>query len=248
MPLVRVRNIALYRGGRPILQDVSFDIHGGKILTLIGPNGAGKTTLLRILLGLQKPDGGEVVKKDSLRIGYMPQKLTLPETIPLTVADFLGIWAQKDTPKPGDLLDLVGMGGKETYSMHSLSGGEMQRVLLARALQTQPDLLVLDEPVQGVDLSGQRDLYRLILTVRNTYGCAVVLVSHDLHLVLKNSDQVVCLNGHVCCSGSPETVAQAPEYLKLFGPLDDADLALYAHHHDHVHDPVTGACGGKNHA
>jgi len=222
--------------GRRVLEGVELDLHAGEIVTLIGPNGAGKTTLVRVILGLLKPNAGRVRRKSGLTIGYMPQRMHLPENLPLTVDRFLrlarpirsgGIEAIAEELEILHLLD---------NPMQKLSGGEQQRVLLARALSREPDLLVLDEPVQGVDVIGQAELYRLIGRIRDRYRCGVLMVSHDLHLVMATTDRVLCINRHVCCVGHPQSVSKHPAYLELFGtPVSDG-LALYQHHHDHVHD------------
>jgi zinc transport system ATP-binding protein len=205
---------------------------------VIGPNGAGKTTLLRVALGLQRPDAGHLHRRAGLRFGYVPQRLAIDETLPLTVRRFLAL-----SPRvPRDLaaaLAEVGAAYTLDLPVQTLSGGELQRVLLARALLREPDLLVLDEPVQGVDIKGQAELFALIRRVRDKRGCAVLLVSHDLHLVMAATDRVVCLNHHVCCSGHPEAVSRDPAYRALFGAAIDG-FALYAHRHDHSHDLATG--------
>lgn len=245
MPLITVDTIGFEKNNKSILHNVSFTLNEDSIMTIVGPNGAGKTTLLKLILGLEKPTSGRIIKKPKLSIGYMPQKLKIQPTLPLTVLDFLNIWGTFDLSTIRKTLDDVGMGEKEKYSMHTLSGGEVQRVLLARAILVKPDILVLDEPIQGVDIAGQSDLYKLILDIKKRFRCSVLLVSHDLHLVLKSSDIVVCLNGHICCSGSPESIAQAPEYQTLFGHKSTQELALYTHDHDHEHDPVSGECQNK---
>jgi zinc transport system ATP-binding protein len=208
-------------------------------VTLVGPNGAGKTTLLRILLGLQRPSAGSAWRRPGLRIGYLPQRLAIDETLPLTVRRLLALAGPAGKERIDAALAEVGAKPLASMPVQALSGGELQRVLLARALLREPDLLVLDEPVQGVDVTGQGELYALIRHIRDRRGCGVLLVSHDLHLVMAASDEVVCLNRHVCCSGHPETVTRHPAYRALFG---DA-IAVYAHHHDHVHDPVAETMG-----
>lgn len=233
--LVRVRDAAIAFGGRPVLAGVDCAIGPGEILTLIGPNGAGKTTLVRIMLGLLRPDRGRVRRRSRLRIGYVPQRLHIEPTLPLTVCDFLALGQRCDRAEYRRALDEVGIGALVDSPVQEVSGGEMQRVSLARALLRRPDLLVLDEPAQGVDVTGQRELYRLIAGLRESRGCAVLLVSHDLHLVMAATDRVICLNGHVCCEGEPLTVSADPEYRRLFGELE-RDFAIYPHHHDHRHD------------
>lgn len=223
-------------GARAVVDGVDIAARPGEIVTLIGPNGAGKTVLLKILLGLIAPDAGRVVRAEGLRIGYMPQKLAADPNLPMSVARFVGL-AGKYGPSAIDAaLTWAGAADLRDSPMTGLSGGETQRVLLARALVREPGLLVLDEPAQGVDVTGQDALYALVATLRDRLGCAVLLVSHDLHLVMARSDRVVCLNGHVCCTGQPEAVGRDPAFAAMFGERAGESLALYRHHHDHVHD------------
>jgi zinc transport system ATP-binding protein len=234
--LIDVRNVSAVLGGRSVLDGVDLQLLDGEIVTLIGPNGAGKTTLVRVVLGLLKPDGGKVWRRDGLSLGYMPQRLQLSENMPLTVTRFLRLARAADAGVFDEVVEEVGIDHLLGSPMQRLSGGEHQRVLLARALMRKPRLLVLDEPVQGVDVIGQAELYTLIARIRARHGCSVLMVSHDLHLVMANTDRVLCLNRHVCCVGHPENVQRHPAYLELFGaPVRDG-LALYRHHHDHRHD------------
>jgi zinc transport system ATP-binding protein len=223
-------------GGRSILAGVDIAVHRGEIVTLIGPNGAGKTTLLRILLGLIKPEHGVVERKPGLRLGYMPQRVEIDPLLPLPVRRFLELGRPADRAALVTALEEVKAAHVIDQPVQAISGGELRRVLLARALLREPELLVLDEPVQGVDVIGQGDLFRLIVAIREKRGCGVLMVSHDLHLVMAATDTVLCLNKHVCCTGRPETVSRHPEYIALFGARDADALALYTHHHDHVHD------------
>ena len=220
-------------GVKVILEDVSLTLMPGKIMTLIGPNGAGKTTLLKVMLNLIPVSKGTLTRKSGLKIGYMPQKLDINPTLPMTVERLLSLGTSARTSKIQPLIDMclkeVGAYALKHSRLTVLSGGEMQRVMLARALLIAPDLLVLDEPMQGVDVLGQEELYQLIARIRDNRGCAVLLVSHDLHLVMAASDEVVCLNTHVCCSGHPNQVTVDPGYQKLF-------VAPYQHEHDHLHD------------
>lgn len=217
-----------------ILDHVSFRIEEKKIVTIIGPNGAGKTTLLKILLGLLNPSSGTVRRKPNLVIGYMPQKIFFDQSLPLTVIKFLSLFEQKMNPiKALELLNARSLAEK---SIHVLSGGEFQRVLLARALLRLPRLLVLDEPGQGLDVLGQNELYHLIKKLRDHLNCAILLVSHDLHFVHSASDQVICLNHHICCAGSPEDIQTMEAYQALFGGKRPGALAPYIHDHDHRHD------------
>jgi len=233
-PLVEAHKITLRIGRSELLRAVDLAIRPHEVVSLIGPNGAGKTTLIRVLLGLLRPSAGRVSRRPGLVIGYVPQRMRLDPVLPLTVGRFLTIGRRG--VEIASVLAAVGAGHLARASMHELSGGELQRVVLARALVRDPGLLILDEPAQGVDVNGQLELYQLIERIRNQRGCGVLLVSHDLHVVMGATDRVVCLNRHVCCSGAPETVTRHPEYLSLFGPRAAASLAIYAHDHDHSHD------------
>jgi zinc transport system ATP-binding protein len=234
--LIDARGIQLSFGERDILKGVDLVIDQGEIVTLIGPNGAGKTSLVKVVLGLLKPTCGELARQKKLRIGYMPQKLHIEPSLPLTVKRFLSLAASVREPELLDALTRVGIERLLHNPIQLLSGGETQRVLLARAILRKPELLVLDEPVQGVDVAGQAELYRLINQLRDQLNCGVLMVSHDLHLVMANTDTVVCLNKHVCCHGHPEKVSNHPAYLELFGATAHTDIAVYTHNHDHSHD------------
>ena len=235
--LVEVTGVDLKLGGNAVLSGVSLTAREGEIVTLIGPNGSGKSTLVRVVLGLLEPDRGRVYMRPGTRVGYMPQRVVIDETLPLTVGRFLSLGAARGAvAQPRATLDEVGIADLVERPIQRLSGGEMQRVLLARALLREPDLLVLDEPVQGVDVTGQGELFDLITRIRDRRGCGVLMVSHDLHLVMASTDTVVCLNHHVCCTGRPEAVSRHPAYLALFGPLAERGLAVYTHQHDHRHD------------
>ena len=233
--LIRLAGVGVTFAGQSVLQDVQLSVKPGEIVTLIGPNGAGKTTLVRAVLGLLKPDTGSVWRKPKLRVGYMPQKLHVDATLPLSVLRFLRLVPGVARSHVQAALAEVGAEQVIDSPLQSISGGELQRVLLARALLREPELLVLDEPVQGVDVAGQAELYRLITQLRDRHGCGVLMVSHDLHLVMSTTDQVVCLNRHVCCSGHPEQVSFDPAFVELFGE-DAKSLAIYTHRHDHAHD------------
>ena len=234
--LVSLENVSVSFGQRRVLSDISLVLSPGKILTLLGPNGAGKSTLVRVVLGLVAADSGTIKRDKALRIGYVPQKLHLDATLPLTVSRFLRLrpGTRKDEILPA--LKRVQAGHLIDAPMQKLSGGENQRVLLARALMNNPQLLVLDEPTQGVDVNGQLALYNLIDNLRCELGCAVLMVSHDLHLVMAKTDEVLCLNQHICCSGSPEVVSTHPEFIAMFGNRGAEQLAIYRHHHNHRHD------------
>jgi len=237
--LVKADNIGFKTADRHILQQVSLEVRQGQLVTLIGPNGAGKTTLVRIVLGLLQAHTGTLTRSNGLRIGYMPQKLFIEPTLPLTVRRFLQLAAPRRRQSVEPLLEEVRIAHLLDQQVSSLSGGEQQRVLLARALSQSPQLLVLDEPAQGVDVSGQVELYQLINTIRERHGCGVLMVSHDLHLVMATTDEVICLNQHICCHGKPEHVSHDPAYLALFGRREAETLAVYTHRHNHSHD-LTG--------
>ncbi|MCW8333078.1 zinc ABC transporter ATP-binding protein ZnuC [Vibrio paucivorans] len=251
--LVELHNIQVRFGQKNVLDNVSLSLEKGKITTLIGPNGAGKSTLVKVLLGLQNVHSGHISKPAKLRIGYVPQKLKLNDSLPLDVKRFLKLAGRFSDQELLDALKLVGAEHLIRNNMHQLSGGENQRVLLARALLQRPDLLVLDEPAQGVDVQGQIDLYELIDNIRHRFGCAVFMVSHDLHLVMAKTDDVICLHHHVCCSGAPASIAKHPKYIALFGSAERESLAFYHHEHSHHHhdlagQPVKGdAAGCANH-
>lgn len=235
MLLVKAHQISVRREHKEILSHVDLKVHVKEIVTVVGPNGAGKSTLLKVVLGLIRPQSGTVETKVPIRMGYMPQHARIDPFIPLTVQRFLALAPALDVSWKAHITAELNIRHLLVRPLQSLSGGEMQRVILARALFSKPDLLVLDEPVQGVDLSGQTELYRLIAKIRNQYQCGILMVSHDLHLVMAETDCVVCLNQHVCCAGTPATVSQSPEFLKLFGLESAGGFAVYAHHHDHSH-------------
>ncbi|MCK5716739.1 MAG: zinc ABC transporter ATP-binding protein ZnuC [Thiomargarita sp.] len=229
--LVEVQNVTIQFQQHIALKNVSLTIERGKIITLIGPNGAGKSTLVRVVLGLITVQTGHVSRQSGIRIGYMPQRFNINPILPLTVARFLTLGNTQTTAVLQNMLEEVGAVHVLNRPIHNISGGEMQRVLLARALLRNPDLLVLDEPIQGVDITGQYELYELIAHIRKERGCGILMVSHDLHLVMSATDDVICLNQGICCSGHPETVTQHPAYIKLFGARAAQDLAIYTHHH-----------------
>jgi zinc transport system ATP-binding protein len=239
--LIEAVGVTVRIGRHELLSGVDLEVAAGEILSLIGPNGAGKTTLVRVLLGVQSPGGGRIRRRPGLIVGYVPQRLHVDPTLPLAVGRFLSVGRRwRDRTRTSEALAEVGAAHLERALIAELSGGEFQRVTLARALLRDPDLLILDEPAQGVDFSGQLELYALIERLRDERGCGVLLVSHDLHVVMAATDRVVCLNRHVCCAGQPEAVSRHPEYLNLFGHRAAAGLAIYTHEHDHAHD-LTGA-------
>ncbi|MDA1000039.1 MAG: zinc ABC transporter ATP-binding protein ZnuC [bacterium] len=234
-PLIEARGVWISFDGNPALAGVDIAIRPGEIVSLIGPNGAGKTTLVRILLGLLAPDAGEVRKRPGLRVGYLPQEIRIDPVLPMTVHRLLCLPYAVSEEAIRHTLAEVKAPGLLKKQVHVLSGGEMQRVLLARALLQNPDLLVLDEPAQNVDVAGQAELYELIARIRAKRGCGVLMISHDLHLVMAATDQVVCINHHLCCSGEPEAVSRHPEYMALFGDQSARSFAVYTHAHDHHH-------------
>ena len=236
MTLIRAEKLGVTYDRAPVLRDVNLAIERGEIVTIVGPNGSGKSTLVRALLGVLQPVTGRIERAAGLRIGYVPQRLAIDDTLPLTVSRFLSLPVRRDGATAARALARVGVPGIGDTAMAALSGGQMQRVLLARALLAGPDILILDEPTQGLDQRGVADFYRLIEAVRRELGCAVLLVSHDLHVVMSASDRVICLNGHICCEGTPRVVSEAPEYRALFGLGTGGALALYQHEHDHDHD------------
>jgi zinc transport system ATP-binding protein len=234
--LVSVRGVDVEIAGRKILDGVSLDICTGEIVTVIGPNGAGKTTMVKVVLGLLAPTRGQVMRKSKIRIGYVPQQFSINPIIPLNVYRLMTLTVKANRSRVEEALATTGVAHLIDQPMVSLSGGERQRVLLARALLRQPDLLILDEPVQGVDFSGQVAMYQLISDIRAQARCAILMISHDLHIVMAQSDRVICLNTHVCCQGHPEEVGKNPEYAHMFGDAASPTLGLYAHSHDHNHD------------
>lgn len=236
MTLVRVEGLTVRRNGGDVLQGVDLALEAGEVVTIVGPNGSGKSTLLRSIVGALRPTSGRVDRRAGLRIGYVPQKLAIDATLPMTVRRFLALPVRVGDRAARSALAQAGVPGVERRQIGELSGGQLQRVLLARALLSRPELLILDEPTQGLDQPGAASFYRRIEAIRKETGCAVLMVSHDLHVVMAASDRVICLNGHVCCEGHPEQVASAPAYRALFGTGTQGALALYRHEHTHSHD------------
>lgn len=236
-PLAALAGAGVNRGGRWLVRGVDLAIRPGEIVTLVGPNGSGKSTTARMATGVLAPSEGIATRRPGLVVGYVPQKLAIDWTLPLTVARLLRLTARPTKTEIAAALDQVGIAHLADAEVQTLSGGEFQRALLARAMIRRPDLLVLDEPLQGVDFAGEAALYDLIARYRRETGCGVLLISHDLHIVMAETDTVICLNGHVCCSGSPQLVANSPEYARLFGARAAASIAVYRHDHDHEHLP-----------
>lgn len=246
MSLLAAQNLSVQLGGAEVLSDISLTVNPAEIVTILGPNGSGKSTLLRALLGILPLSGGRVTRAAGLRLGYVPQKLAIDRSMPMTVRRFLSLPVRVGDAEATAALARVGLPDVEARQMAALSGGQFQRVLLARALLSKPQLLILDEPTQGLDQPGEAAFYRLIADVRRETGAAVLMVSHDLHVVMAASDRVICLNGHICCEGTPRVVSNAPEYRALFGLGTQGALALYQHQHDHSHDSDHGH--GHDHA
>lgn len=245
MSILSINDISLDYNGRSVLSDVSMSVERGQIVTIVGPNGSGKSTLLRGIVGALPLSKGEINKAHNLKIGYVPQRLSLDRNMPMRADRFLRLMAPGiDVTKA---LHSVGLKDVSTLQMNSLSGGQFQRLLLASAIYSEPDLLLLDEPTQGLDQPATAEFYRLIETTRKKLDCAVLMVSHDLHVVMSTSDQVICLNGHVCCQGPPKVVSKAPEYRALFGTGTEGALALYQHDHDHAHDHAHWHNHGHDH-
>lgn len=234
-PLVQLSAAGIERSGRWLVRGVDLSVRPGEIVTLIGPNGSGKSTTARMALGVLKPSEGLAVRRDGLRVGYVPQKISVDWTLPLTVARFMSLTGKVAPADARRAMEATGILHHQHAEVRNLSGGEFQRAMLARAIARMPDLMVLDEPVQGVDFSGEISLYDLIKRIRDEIGCGVLLISHDLHVVMAATDKVICLNGHVCCQGTPTAVAESAAYKQLFGPRASATLAVYEHDHDHTH-------------
>ena len=235
--LIQAAGIAHAHGGNQLFEDLLFEVRAGDRIALIGENGAGKSTLLKIAARLIKPDEGSVARRPDLRVSYVPQKLVVDWTLPLSVQRFLHLTGHISEREAADAMAETGVSHLAQAQVRNLSGGEFQRVLLARAIARKPQLLVLDEPVQGVDFNGEIALYDLIKRIRDELDCGILLISHDLHVVMAATDRVICLNGHVCCSGTPTAVASSAEYKALFGGRAASTLAVYEHHHDHTHLP-----------
>lgn len=236
MTLLAAHDISVTLGGDDVLSHVTLAMNAGEIVTILGPNGSGKSTLLRALLGILPLTSGHVTRAPGLRLGYVPQRLSVDRSLPLTVRRFLSLPHRATDQAAAAALARVALQGLGPRQMSALSGGQFQRVLLARALLNTPQLLVLDEPTQGLDQPGEAAFYRLIEEVRQDTGAGVLMVSHDLHVVMAASDRVICLNHHICCEGTPRVVSNAPEYRALFGLGTQGALALYQHEHDHSHD------------
>ena len=234
--LIKISNLEVKYGSKFVLKNMNLSLKAGEIVTIVGPNGSGKTTLFKAIIGTVSVSKGTIEVKPNLRIGYVPQQLKIDQTLPITVERFLKL-SNINFEKSLDKTELI-LGSKDLLDVqiNSLSGGEMQRVLLARALINDPQVLLLDEATRGLDQPGVAAFYRKIENIRKSNNCAILMISHDLHVVMSSSDRVICVNGHICCQGTPEIVATSPEYQALFGGDVDGTFALYRHHHDHKHD------------
>jgi len=244
MTLVSVEGLSVRYGTHFALRDVDMSVAPGEIVTIVGPNGSGKTSLLRAIIGALKPATGRITRRPGLKIGYVPQRLHVDPTLPLTVERFMRLTDQVSGSGIAGALGAAGVPDLRAQQMSKLSGGQFQRVLLARALLSGPDILLLDEAIQGLDQPGTAAFYQRIEAVRQETGCAVLMISHELHVVMRASDRVICVNGHICCQGTPASVASDPEYRALFGSGTGGALALYRHEHDHSHDDVADAPAG----
>ena len=233
--LVSLENAGIYKSPKWLIRGVSLEVKSRQIVTLIGPNGSGKTTTAKMVLNILEPDEGSL-KRYTNKIAYVPQKINIDWTMPLRVVDFMRLTNNLSNNEIIESLNQTGVEKLFKEQLHGLSGGEFQRVLLARAIAKKPELLVLDEPVQGVDFNGEIDLYNIIKNISANLNCGILLVSHDLHFVMSATDHVVCLNGHICCSGKPSAVIKDKAYIELFGEHRSKTLTYYQHDHDHTHN------------
>lgn len=244
-PLIQLKDIYVILDGKTILENINLSIYPNSITTIVGPNGGGKSTLLKVLLKLQTQSQGEVIHQEGITIGYVPQKLYLDRSIPITVHKFLSLKPKVTNKEIQHALSMFNIEHLAQNSMQKLSGGEQQRVLLASAILGRPQLLVLDEPMQGVDITGQTELYQLLNKTRDWLNCAILIVSHDLNIVMANTDDVLCINRHICCAGTPEKIAGDPNFIHLFGDQFAKNVAFYTHHHNHHHDLHGDICKGN---
>ena len=234
-PLIKLDNAGVYKSSKWLVRGISFEVNQGQIVTLIGPNGSGKTTTAKMILNILNADEGLIISNTN-KMAYVPQKISIDWTMPLRVIDFMKLTSNLNNTKIIESLTLTGVENLIYDEIHNLSGGEFQRVLIARAVAKKPELLVLDEPVQGVDFNGEIALYNLIKKISDKLNCGILLISHDMHFVMSATDHVICLNGHICCSGTPSTIVKNPAYIKLFGEHNAETLSYYKHHHDHSHN------------
>ncbi|WP_413789423.1 zinc ABC transporter ATP-binding protein ZnuC [Gallibacterium faecale] len=246
-PLVELKHISVQFNNQTALQDISLSIQPRSITTIVGPNGGGKSTLLKVLLKLITPQQGSVYYAPNTKIGYVPQKIHIDATFPITVSKFLSLKPKTSKQDIEQSLKLLSISHLADHTMQKLSGGEMQRVLLARAILNKPNLLVLDEPTQGVDVVGQNELYELINQMRERFDCAVLMVSHDLHLVMAKTDHVLCINQHLCCQGAPDSISSHPHFIDFFNNQREQNVAIYTHHHNHKHNLHGDVCCSATH-
>lgn len=247
LPLVELQQIEVSFGGQKALQNINLTVYANSITTIVGPNGGGKSTLLKVLLKLLTPTKGKITHQKGLKIGYVPQKLHLDHSMPITVQKFLSLKPNCSAQAIQEALALFSITHLAENNMQKLSGGELQRVLLARAILDRPQLLVLDEPMQGVDITGQTELYQLLNNTRSWLNCAILMVSHDLNIVMANTDEVLCVNKHICCAGTPEMVTNDPHFIHFFGDQFAKNVAFYSHHHNHHHNLHGDVCSGQCH-
>jgi len=234
--LISAKNVSVLKHQKSILDNIDIQINKNDFITIIGPNGAGKTMLLKCLMGFYKPTSGRIERKEKLKIGYMPQSISIINTMPITVKDFITVRKEYDDISLNKVITEVSIGEIVNKQLSVLSGGEMQRVLLARSLLNNPDLLILDEPAQNLDISGQLNFYKLIQEIYSKRDISILMVSHDLHLVMISTKKVLCLYKHICCSGAPQQIAKDPEFLSMFGKDMANMMSIYQHSHDHNHD------------
>ena len=234
--LISAKNVSVLKHQKSILDNIDIQINKNDFITIIGPNGAGKTMLLKCLMGFYKPTSGRIERKEKLKIGYMPQSISIINTMPITVKDFITVRKEYDDISLNKVITEVNIGEIVYKQLSVLSGGEMQRVLLARSLLNNPDLLILDEPAQNLDISGQLNFYKLIQEIYSKRDISILMVSHDLHLVMVSTKKVLCLYKHICCSGEPQQIAKDPEFLSMFGKDMANMMSIYQHSHDHNHD------------
>jgi len=234
--LISAKNVSVLKHQKSILDNIDIQINKNDFITIIGPNGAGKTMLLKCLMGFYKPTSGRIERKEKLKIGYMPQSISISNTMPITVKDFITVRKEYDDISLNKVITEVSIGEIVNKQLSVLSGGEMQRVLLARSLLNNPDLLILDEPAQNLDISGQLNFYKLIQEIYSKRDISILMVSHDLHLVMVSTKKVLCLYKHICCSGAPQQIAKDPEFLSMFGKDMANMMSIYQHSHDHNHD------------
>jgi|TARA_B100001059_G_C17747301_1_gene535085 zinc transport system ATP-binding protein len=232
--LIKLDNIGIFRSDKWLIRGISLELSKGEIVTLVGPNGSGKTTTAKVVLNILKPDEGKMIF-NAKKVAYLPQAISIDWTLPIRVRDFMNLTNKLSDVEVTEALNLTGVENLISSDLRNLSGGEFQRVLLARAIARKPDLLVLDEPAQGVDFNGEISLYNLIKEISEQLECGILLISHDIHFVMAATDQVICLNGHICCSGSPNAVIKNPAFVELFGARASSALSFYEHQHDHDH-------------